>query len=159
MTAPVTPYTKYLGDREPLAAMRSTIERIGALAGAWPAEKFERSYQAGKWSGRQVLTHLAQTELALGWRARMVATTPRFAAQPFDQEAWIGLDSGLSGQQALDAFLTIARMNLSFYERLSRTQRDVSFTHPEYGTLTIDWIIHMMAGHQVNHLLQLEQVV
>ena len=34
----------------------------------------------------------------------------------------------------------------------------VPFSHPEYGTLTGDWIIYMLAGHDRNHLAQLETI-
>ena len=59
----------------------------------------------------------------------------------------------------LDAFLATARMNLAFFEGLSAVQRATTLTHPEYGTLTLDWIIHQMAGHHINHLLQLQQII
>jgi len=158
MSAPTTPYTKYLGEREPLATIRDSIQRTAMLVRDWPVDRFERSYAAGKWSARQILTHLAQTEMALGTRARMAVVTPDYAAQGLDQDSWIALDSRLSGQQALDAFLATARMNLAFFEGLSALQRATTLTHPEYGNLTVDWIIYQMAGHHINHLLQLEQI-
>jgi len=158
MSAPTTPYTKYLGDREPLATIRDSIERVATLVRDWPVDRFERRYSPGKWSARQVLTHLAQTELALGTRARMAVVTPGYAAQAWDQDSWIALDSDLSGQEALGAFLATARMNLAFFEGLSAVQRATTLTHPEYGALTVDWIIHQMAGHHINHLLQLQQI-
>ena len=158
MSAPTTPYTKYLGNREPLATIRDSIECIATLARDWPVDRFERSYAPGKWSARQVLTHLAQTELALGTRARMAVATPDYAAQAWDQDAWVALDWRLSGPEALDAFLATARMNLAFFEGLSAVQRATTLTHPEYGTLTLDWVIHQMAGHHINHLRQLQQI-
>ena len=159
MTAPTTPYTKYLGDRDPLEAFRDSVARIQTLAAEWTPDRFEHSYAPGKWSARQVLAHLAQTELALGHRARMAVTTPQYAAQSFDQDSWIVLDSRLGGREVLDAFLALARMNLAFFEGLSAAQRATTLTHPEYGTLTVDWILHQMAGHHINHLLQLECVL
>ena len=136
----------------------AVLERVATLVRDWSVDRFERSYAAGKWSARQVLTHLAQTELALGTRARMAVVTPGYAAQSWDQDSWIALDSDLSGQEALGAFLATARMNLAFFEKLSPVQRATTLTHPEYGTLTVDWIIHQMAGHHINHLLQLQQI-
>jgi hypothetical protein len=159
MRAPTTPYTKYLGEREPLATIRDSIECVATLVGDWSVDRFERCYAPGKWSARQVLIHLAQTELALGTRARMAVVTPDYAAQAWDQDSWIALDSALSGREALDAFLSTARMNVAFFERLSAVQRATTLTHPEYGTLTVDWIIHQMAGHHINHLLQLQQII
>jgi hypothetical protein len=158
MTAPVTPYTTFLGDRDPLEAFRDSIARIEILAREWTADRFERSYAPGKWSARQVLTHLAQTELALGSRARMALSTPGYVAQPFDQDQWIPFDANLGGREAADAFVATARMNLACFASLSDAQRAVGFSHPEYGELTVDWVIHQMAGHHVNHLRQLEHV-
>jgi hypothetical protein len=157
-TTPTTPYTPDLGDREPLAAIRDSTDRVRALTGGWPLERFERSYAPGKWSARQILTHLVQTELALGTRARMALTTPAYVAQNFDQDTWIGRDSRLSGPEAVDAFVALARMNGLLFEGLSPADRATPLTHPEYGAMTVDWIIHQMAGHQIHHLEQLERI-
>ena len=92
---PQTPYTNDLDGREPIAALRETTSRIGAIAGGWSPAEFERTYAPGKWSARQMLIHLAQTELALGTRARMALTTPNYAAQSFNQDEWMARESGL----------------------------------------------------------------
>jgi hypothetical protein len=41
---------------------------------------------------------------------------------------------------------------------LSTEDRATPLSHPEYGRLTVDWMIHQMAGHQVHHLRQLERI-
>jgi hypothetical protein len=159
MSRPTTPYTTQLGDRDPLEAIPDSLARVNTLAHDWTTEQFERSYAPGKWSARQVLIHLAQVELALGARARLAVETPNYAAQSFDQEVWMPFDARMTGPEALAAFLTIARMNLGFFQGLSSDQRASVLSHPEFGTLTVDWIVHQMAGHQINHLLQLERIV
>ena len=158
MTAPVTPYTPDLGDRDPLAAIRETVDRVRVLTSGWTDDRFERSYAPGKWSARQILTHLAQTELAFGTRARMALSTPGYVAQAFDQDTWIDRDARLSGPQAFDAFVALARMNGLMFEGLSAADRATPLSHPEYGPLTVDWIIHQAAGHQIHHLRQLERI-
>ena len=158
MTTPVTPYTKFLAGREPLAAMRDSVEKIRTLTRDWNADRFERSYGPGKWSARLVLTHLAQTEMALGTRARMALATPNYAAQSWDQNDWMAHESGTSGADALAAFLALARMNIVFFEGLAAADRATRMSHPEYGEISVDWVIHQMAGHQVNHLQQLERI-
>jgi hypothetical protein len=69
------------------------------------SRQFERSYAPGKWDARQILIHLAQSELALGYRVRMALTTPAYEAQAFDQDTWIARESKTGGPDALDAFL------------------------------------------------------
>ena len=163
-----TPYTDDLAGRDPLSAMRDSAARIRALVGDWPPEQFERRIAPGKWTARQILTHLAQSEIALGYRARMALTTPGYAAQPFDQDAWMsreaggpdgpGGSGGLSGHDALGAFLGTAAMNVALFASLSEADRALTLSHPEYGSLTVDWIVHQMAGHQIHHLRQIEQI-
>jgi hypothetical protein len=155
---PTTPYTADLENREPVSAMRDTVARIRALAGAWRPDQFERSYAPGKWTARQILTHLAQSEIALGYRARMALTTPGYAAQSFDQDQWMARESATAAHDALDAFIGTAAMNIALFAALSEADRATTLAHPEYGSLTVDWIVHQMAGHQIHHLRQLEHI-
>jgi hypothetical protein len=154
---PQTPYTKDLGDREALGAMRDSTGRYQRLLSWTPAE-FERSYAPGKWTARQILIHLAQTELALGTRARMALSTPNYAAQSFNQDEWMAKEQTLAGQEALDALLALMTMNRMFFAGLSPADLATTLSHPEYGALTVDWILHQLAGHQIHHLAQLEQI-
>jgi hypothetical protein len=155
---PITQYSRYLGDLEPVGAIRRNVDRVRAITGGWTTERFERSHAAGKWTARQILTHLAHTEMALGYRARMALSTPGYAAQSFDQDAWIACETRVSGREAVDSFTALARMNAALFEELSSGQRQVAMSHPEYGTITVDWIVHLLAGHQIHHLQQLEKL-
>ena len=156
--APQTPYTADLDNREPVRAIRDTTARIRALVGDWQPDRFDRSYAAGKWTARQILIHLAQSEIALGYRARMALSAPGYAAQLFDQDAWMARETATSGHDALDGFLGAAALNVALFASLSDADRAITLSHPEYGSLTVDWIIHQMAGHQIHHLRQLEAI-
>jgi DinB family protein len=89
----------------------------------------------------------------------MALTTPNYSAQSFNQDEWIARDATLPGRAALDAFLALAVMNTALFAALSPADRETTLTHPEYGSLTVDWIVHQMAGHQIHHLRQLEAIV
>lgn len=156
--APVTPYSAVLGDRDPLVAIQQTVERVHTLTSSWRDEEFKRSHAPGKWSARQILTHLAHAELAFGYRVRMALSKPGYVAQPFDQDAWMRREQASAGVHAAETFLVLARMNRSLYSELTDADRAVRFEHPEYGTLSVDWVIHQSAGHMLHHLKQLEQL-
>lgn len=163
--------------------MREVTGRIRELAAHWTAEQFERSYAPGKWTARQILIHLAQSEIALGNRARMALATPNYSAQAFDQDSWMAIEAGpggssrsggpdrsresdesrgsgerASGDIALSALVAMNALNRALFESLTPAQRATPFTHPEYGALTVDWLIHQMAGHLVHHCKQLEGI-
>ena len=156
--APVTPYSKYLGDREPIAALREASSRIDALISGWLPPDFERSYEPGKWSARQILTHLAHVELATAMRVRMALTTPSYVVQPFDQDRWMEREPVVDGRAAADAFLALSRLNTHLFGTLTAADLATPISHPEAGDITVEWLLHMLAGHQVSHLQHLEQI-
>ena len=157
MTIP-NPYADDLAGSDPLEALADTPGRIRALTGGWTPQQYERTYAPGKWTARQILIHLAQTEMALGARARMALCTSPYTSQPFDQNAWMLRDAATGGADALNALVAMSVMNRALFASLSAADRETPFTHPEYGSISVDWLIHQMAGHQIHHLRQLEQI-
>lgn len=134
------------------------VDRIRELTRDWSPSQFERSYAAGKWTARQILIHLAQTEIGLGNRARMALTSRDYTAQPFDQDAWVARETTLSGQAAVEALVGLYAMNQTLFASLSPAERAIPFMHPDYGWLTVDWIVQLLASHLEHHLAQLEQI-
>lgn len=152
------PYAEDLGTRAPLEALADSADRLRRLVERWSTDDFERSYAPGKWSARQLLVHLAQTELALSTRARFALAQSGYTAQAFSQDDWLAIDASSEAQIALDAYLSLRRLNLVMWRRLTPEQLDRPFSHPEYGDLTVGWIMAQMAGHDIHHLKQLEEI-
>jgi hypothetical protein len=152
------PYGEDLGDRDPIKALAETPQQIEALVNGWTDDMFERSYAAGKWSARKLLAHLAQTELALSTRARFAAATPEYRAQSFDQDQWMPLDERIDARTALAAYTAQRRFNLGMWRGLSEAQQTRLFFHPDFGELHVMWIAAQMAGHDIHHLKQFQQI-
>ncbi len=152
------PYALDLGSRDAVEALSETPQKIRTLVEKWPAARWERSYAPGKWSARRVIVHLAQTELALTTRVRFAASQDGYVAQPFDQDAWLAIDDHADGLTALDAYMALRRLNVAMFKGMTPAQRQRTFTHPEYGDLTCDWVAAQLAGHDIHHLKQLQQI-
>jgi hypothetical protein len=152
------PYAAALGDAEPLTALAETPQRIRVLVEQWPADRWERSYAPGKWNARQVITHLAQTELALTTRVRMAASQNEYVAQPFSQDGWLPLDDRVEPRTALDAYLALRKLNVTMFKNMTAEQLNRPFKHPEYGELTPGWVAAQLAGHDIHHYKQLMEV-
>ena len=152
------PYAADLENRDPYAALAETPERIRALVKGWSDAMFERSYAAGKWSARKLLAHLAQTEVVLGTRARYALTTPGYQAQSFDQDVWMPFDERIDARTALEVYTSVRRMNLSMWRGLSDEQKNRPFYHPDFGELNVAWIAAQMAGHDIHHLRQFQEI-
>ena len=148
------PYAMDLGGRDPLAALAETPGRIEKAVAGWRDADFEGTYAPGKWSFRKLLVHLAQTELALPTRARLALSTDRYVAQAFSQDDWMAIDHGAPARTALAAYLALRQFNLAMWRALTPEQLARPFSHPEYGELTVGWIMAQMAGHDIHHLKQ-----
>lgn len=155
--AAANPYAEDLGARRPLDALAETPDRIRQEVQSWSEADFEGTYAQGKWSFRKVLVHLAQTELALPTRARFALSQDRYAAQSFNQDDWMAIDSQAGARTALDAYTTLRQFNLAMWRALTPDQINRAFTHPDYGELTVGWIMAQMAGHDIHHLKQFQK--
>jgi len=152
------PYAADLGSRDALEALADTPQQIRSLIEKWPADRWERSYAPGKWSARLVVIHLAQMEIGLPIRVRFAVSKPGYVAQPLDQDAWLAVDGHADGPTALDAYVALRRLNVAMLKGLSPAERQRTFKHPEYGDLTADWVAAQLAGHDIHHLKQLQQI-
>ncbi len=153
------PYAELLGDRDPLVVLAETQQRITALANALGAAGMKRSYAPGKWTAAQVLTHLADCEIAFGFRVRQVVAEPALPIQPFDETQWARDYDHVDGATAARTFETIRAWNLALFRRLSAEELDTAAMHPERGLEKASTVIRIMAGHTLNHLAQLETIL
>lgn len=138
--------------------MREAAAKIAAITAGWSENDFARSTAPGKWTARQLLAHLAHVEITFANRARMALTTPGYVVQPFDQDRWMEREGPVSGRDAADAFLAVSRMNLALFSSLSRADLETPLSHPEQGDITVEWLLHTLAGHQLGHLRQIEEI-
>jgi uncharacterized damage-inducible protein DinB len=152
------PYGKYVEGEDVVASLDTTARRIADVVGRWPAAAFERSYAEGKWTGRQLLIHLAQAEMVFANRLRFALAQDDYVVQPFDQDPWMTAEEAGDGASALAAYLALRKMNLDLCRRLTPLQRLRTFRHPERGEIDVNWVMTMFAGHERHHLPQLEAI-
>jgi|WetSurMetagenome_2_1015567.scaffolds.fasta_scaffold220665_1 hypothetical protein len=152
------PYTADLAGRDPIEALRQTPRRIQSLVSAMSREDLGKSYAPGKWTAAQLLVHLAQAELALTVRARMALSEPGMVAQPFDQDRWLEREAASNAHCALAAYLAMREFNLQLFANLSAADRATRFRHPEHGELDVNWLLEMIAGHELHHVPHFESI-
>jgi hypothetical protein len=154
----LNPYAKFLGEQEPLAVIAATSDRLQALAGKIGPEKIAESPAPGKWSATEILCHLADCEIAFGFRLRQTLAEDNHVIQPFDQEKWAAPYAGLAANEALTAFAALRRWNVLLIEGTLEEFGSKAVTHPERGAMTFATIVDTMAGHDLNHIAQLERM-
>jgi hypothetical protein len=147
-----------LGDRPAVESLEHTAKRIGAMATTLDGRRMETRYAPGKWTAREILAHLADAEVGVGFRLRQVLAEENHQAQPFDQDRWAERYPGLDGAAAGRAFVALRAWNLALIRSLSAQDLAKPYVHGERGPETVGLIVKMLAGHDLNHLAQLETI-
>jgi hypothetical protein len=156
------PYTQrilgLLGDRPPLEALERTPAKMEDLHGALAPDGLDRSWAPGKWTGREIFGHLADVEVGVGYRVRQAITHDDYRIEPFDQDAWARSYRQRDAAAAVEAFRALRAWNLSLFRLLKPEELARVTHHPERGDESVETIVKMLAGHDLNHLGQLERI-
>ena len=154
----LNPYASYLGDQQPMAVLAATAARLQSLAQAIGPDKIAAAPAPDKWSAREILCHLADCEIAFGFRLRQTLAEDAHVIQPFDQEKWATTYANLSADEALAAFTALRRWNVLLIDGALEEFAEKPVSHPERGPMTFATIVETMAGHDLNHISQLERI-
>lgn len=154
----LNPYDMFL-DGRPLydilsatpATLAGLIEQIGPERSAAPPTP-------GRWSPAEIVAHLADCELVFAFRLRQTLAEDNPTIQPFDQEKWAAQYNGIPAAQALGVFSAIRGWNLQLLTHVTSEAVNRTATHPERGTMTFQTIMETIAGHDLNHIAQLERI-
>lgn len=154
----LNPYTKYLDGRSLEHILNSTPAAVSVLLESMGPQKAAAAPAPGKWSPAEIVAHLADCDLAFGFRLRQTLAEEGHVLQPFDQDRWAENYSGITAAQALAAFTALRHWNLLLIAKALPAHAGKTVTHPERGTMTFATIVETMAGHDRNHLAQLQHI-
>jgi DinB family protein len=145
---------------DPFTVMADTPGRVQDFFARIGAAGLSRPFAPGKWTARQVFCHIADVEVGTGFRIRQIATAdgPQHVIQPFDQDLWARPYDRLPADAAVAAFAALRPFNIAYYRTLAPDVLSRVAMHPERGEESIDTIIRMQAGHDRNHLAQLDSI-
>jgi hypothetical protein len=127
------------------------MKTIGLIRAEQPAAP-------GKWSAREILCHLADCETVFAFRLRQALAEDHHVIQPFDQDKWARYYAGYDVAGALAVFSAVRKWNLALIRSNTPGALAKPLTHPERGEMTFQVLIETMAGHDLNHVRQIESI-
>ncbi|OGF04959.1 MAG: hypothetical protein A2W00_08185 [Candidatus Eisenbacteria bacterium RBG_16_71_46] len=134
-------------------------EVVRSLEGFPPASLMAHPLP-GKWSAREIVHHLADSETVAGIRLRKLLSEEYPVLQAYDQEAYaILLRYNLREiEPALDAFRAARASTLQLLELMSEDDWTRSGWHPEHGLYAADRWLQIYADHAHNHAAQIRRL-
>jgi len=103
----------------------------------------------------------AQYTQRIGYRLRLMLGSPGTSIVAYDQDRWVtsGHYDVRDPRQSVELFRVLRGANLALLESLDVEQWAHYGVHSERGQESIDDVVRMTAGHDLNHLRQIEQIV
>lgn len=150
-----------LGRRRVLSALAAAPRAIVRTLGRASRRKLARRPARGEWSVTEVLGHLLDAEVTLGFRIRKLAAEPGAAVVAWDQDRWTdGLRHRRADPRTLAAaYGALRAANVDQVRRMSPAQRRAAGRHPEYGRLRVEQILTHWAEHDLNHIEQIRSAL
>jgi hypothetical protein len=151
----------YTEGKDPLIMQSEMPRLLAELLVGVPREKLATRPAPGKWSIGEIVAHLSETEWAASWRYRQMIEHPGIALPGYDQDLWerLGDYSSRTLEDSLQTFQWLRTANLRMFARLTPEQWESHGVHAERGPMTVRNLAAQMAGHDRNHLEQIERIL
>jgi pyrroline-5-carboxylate reductase len=89
---------------------------------------------------------------------RQALAEDHHVVQPMDQDKWAANYDTYGARAALEVFTAVRKWNLALLAVVPPAVMSKPVTHPERGQMTFRVLIETMAGHDLNHLKQIEGI-
>ena len=157
-------YTKrilsHIDGKDPLKVQKSTAKKLDKLTRRLSKKEIRRRPAPGKWSIAEILAHLADAEVVGSWRIRQILGADGTPIQAYDQNVWAETFryEDRDPRESLRLFRVLRENNLLLLKSVPRKLWENHGMHAERGRETIAQIVRMFAGHDLNHLQQIEKI-
>jgi hypothetical protein len=154
----ISGYTK---GKQPLAVQAATAKKLERMIKGVSTAKLRKRPAPDKWSVSEILAHLSEAEIVGSFRMRLILGAPGTPVAAFDQDAWVvsGHYEKRDPRKSLEQFRVLREANLALLKSLTPEQWKHYGMHAERGQETIERIVLMFAGHDINHLQQVERIL
>jgi hypothetical protein len=116
--------------------------------------------EPGKWSIRQIIAHLADSEMVCAHRMRQIVAEDGPTLIAFDQEAWTrNLDyARRKPKQSLESFRRMRAENYDLLKELPEAAYARIGNHSERGAITLRFQLELLAEHAESHARQMQAI-
>jgi DinB superfamily len=105
---------------------------------------------ADKWSVSEIVAHLGDAEIVIGFRMRLILGAPGTPIAAYNQDSWVtsGHYEERDPRKSIEQFRVVREANLALLKSLTPVQWNHYGMHSERGQETIEHIVRMTAGHE-----------
>ncbi len=150
----------YVEGKDPLKIQQTTAAKLEKTLKSVNKRELSARPAPDKWSIQEIIAHLAECELVAGWRYRSILNTNGTPIQAFDQDAWARTSdyAHMDPKKSLQMFRVLREANLALLSSIPKEKWNNYGVHQERGNESVAHVVRMFAGHDLNHLQQIEKL-
>ncbi len=146
-------YIALVSDQELLACLKEQGDSFRQFLEKLPMNEWPGPYAEGKWSFKELLGHMCDTERIMSYRALCYARSEHADQPPFDEDKYVANArfNELSTEQLITEFNAVRAATISLYSsfNVEELQREGNFSG---ARLSVEGIGYLMCGHLHHHL-------
>ena len=120
-------------------------------------EELNKTYREGAWTVRQLVHHIADSQLNMYQRLKLALTDDNPTVPAFDEEKWAVLpDTELPVESSIKMLEGINERIVSLGQSLTEEQLDRTFTHQTNGKIIVSTKVAKLAWHEEHHLAHIK---
>ena len=124
--------------QEPLREIETYTTRLRETVDTLTAEELGKTYREGSWTVRQLVHHIADSQLNMYQRLKLALTDENPIVPAFDQDKWaVQPDTKLPVESSIKMLEGINERIVSLGHSLTEDQLNRTFTHQENGKITV----------------------
>jgi len=145
-------YVHLVPDGDIIDILEEQCEESGRILGGLSQEEAGFSYAPGKWSIRQILCHVIDTERVFMYRALRFARGDTTPLPGFDQDAFVAALAPDSRSLAslLREFVTLRASTITLLAGLSEAESTKTGVASD-ALFSVRGIAYVVAGHEIHH--------
>ena len=147
-------YLEYVKDeKEILNSLRLQGEEVLNLYQGLPDEKLDYAYAEGKWTIKEVLRHIIDTERILAYRALRFARGETIALPSYDHDEYVvtALSSKISKHDLLEEYRTNRAATIAMFTAFDQDVR-TNIGIASDNKMSVRALPFIIAGHELHHV-------
>lgn len=131
--------------------------RLRETVGSLSEEELNETYREGSWTVRQLVHHIADSQLNMYQRLKLALTDENPIVPAFDEEKWaIQPDTKLPVESSIKMLEGINERIVFLGQSLTEEHFNRSFTHQINGKITVATKVAKLAWHEEHHLAHIK---
>ncbi|RKD12380.1 damage-inducible protein DinB [Pelobium manganitolerans] len=140
------------GNQPILRRLKNQLNSIDDFLADIPQNKYDFAYADGKWTVKEVLSHLIDTERIMTYRALRIARNDQTELPGYDQDAYVASTdiSQYTFSDLVDELVMLRQANLFFFKSLSESDLRKKGT-ANGTTVSVGALLFIIVGHIEHH--------